>query len=236
MKVGAWYSPADPSSNRSNMRMQILSRFARCRRAALPAVAIAAIAALAPAASTGPKFYRDDPIQVEPETQDASRAVPWSINLGYDLMRNQFTRPGMPPGSRAANINTIDEVPDSSWFTNRILARKMTNEEVVRGPLTGSGLAPGTLTVIKAKTEGAAPGFTVRDSAGETWFLAFDPKSNPEAASAAAVVAMRIFWSLGYNQAEYHISELRREDLSVDAKATFTPASGKARPMKIEDI
>jgi hypothetical protein len=25
-----------------------------------------------------------------------------------------------PTGLRAKNINTIDEVPDSSWFTNRI--------------------------------------------------------------------------------------------------------------------
>ena len=43
-----------------------------------------------------------------------------------------------------------------------------------------------------------------------TWFLAFDPKSNPEGATGAAVVASRIFWTLGYFQAEYYISELRR--------------------------
>ena len=59
---------------------------------------------------------------------------PWKIDLFYDLMLNQFTQPGEPAGPRAKNINTIDEVPDSSWFTNRILARPLSIEEAVRGP------------------------------------------------------------------------------------------------------
>jgi hypothetical protein len=218
------------------MRTQSSRTLRRFHRALLAALAIAVFGAPAPAGSGGPKFYKDDPIRVEPETRDASRVVPWTVDLFYDLMLNQFTEPGLPTGSRAANINTIDEVPDSSWFTNRILARPLTVAEAIRGPVTRDGPVRGKLAVTKAKTEGAAPGFTVRDSAGETWFIAFDPKSNPEAASAAAVIASRIFWALGYNQAEYFIGELRREDLTVDPKATFTPPSGKTRPMKIGDI
>jgi hypothetical protein len=182
------------------------------------------------------KFFHDDPILTEPETQDASNVCPSSIDLFYDLSLNQFTRPGLPPGSRSRNVNTIDEVPDSSWFTNRILTRPLSIEQAERGPLTTAGPAPGQLTVIRAKSEGAAPGFTVRDSAGLTWFLAFDPKSNPEASSAAAVIAMRIFWALGYNQAEYHISEVAREQLQVGKDAKFQPPSGIQRPMKLKDI
>ena len=79
-----------------------------------------------------------------------------------------------------------------------------------------------------------------RDSRSETVpakrGLAFDPKSNPEGATGAAVVASRIFWALGYFQAEYHISELRREQLTVDPKAMFRPVSGRERPMKLKDI
>jgi hypothetical protein len=182
------------------------------------------------------RFHSEDPMAVEPETQDASRVVPFKIDLFYDLLLNQFSRPGEPAGPRAKSINTIDEVPDSSWFTNRILARPVSVEEAVRGATTGSGPAPGKWAVIHAKTEGAAPGFTIRDSAGETWFLAFDPKSNPEGATGAAVVASRIFWTLGYFQAEYYISELRREQLAVDPKATYRPVSGRERPMKLKDI
>ena len=47
------------------------------------------------------------------------------------------------------------------------------------------------LSESRAKTEGDAPGFTIRDSAGETWFLAFDPKSNPEGASASGSALVR---------------------------------------------
>jgi hypothetical protein len=205
------------------------------RQAAITALASGMITAVFPALAA-PKFYSDDPISVEPETQDAARVTPWSIDLFYDLLLNQFTRPGLPPGSRARNINTIDEVPDSSWFTNRILAKPLTIDQLLRGPLTGDGPAPGQLTVIRAKSEGAAPGFTVRDSAGTTWFVAFDPKSNPEAATAAAVVAMRIFWALGYFQAEYHISELSREQLAISKDAKFDPPSGRTRPMRMSDI
>ena len=43
---------------------------------------------------------------------------------------------------RAQNINTIDEVPDSSWFTNRILAHPLSPAEVARGPLEGTGRPP----------------------------------------------------------------------------------------------
>src|SRR5678815_5115367 len=66
------------------------------------------------------KFYPDDPIAVEPETQDASRVIPWKIGLFYDLLLNQFAHPGDPARPRAKNVNTIEEVPDSSWFTNRL--------------------------------------------------------------------------------------------------------------------
>ena len=90
--------------------------------------------------------------------------------------------------------------------------------------------------MTQTKKEGDAPGFTIRDSAGETWFLQFDPKSNPEGATAAALIANRIFWTLGYFQAEYYLSELRPEQLQIDPKATFTPPSGRKRSLKLKDL
>ncbi len=43
-------------------------------------------------------------------------------------------KPGERRDVRALNVNTVDEVPDSSWFTNRIGRRDMTVAEVVSGP------------------------------------------------------------------------------------------------------
>ena len=100
----------------------------------------------------GRKFYDDDPLDREPETQDASGAQEREIDLFYDLAENLFGRPGdSTPNVRARNINTIDEVPDSSWFTNRILARPLSVDEAVRGPLTGTGPATGHLVCRQAQ-------------------------------------------------------------------------------------
>ena len=55
----------------------------------------------------------------------------------------------MPSNTRAGNINTIDEVPDSSWFTNRIGSQPMTDAEIARGRQLGHAAGAGEV--------GAAP-------------------------------------------------------------------------------
>ena len=84
-----------------------------------------------------PKFYSDDPIARVEDTRDASSVQPKSVNLIYDETLNLFGNPGDPDmNRRAMSINTIDEVPDSSWFTNR---GALSVEDVARGPDTGNG-------------------------------------------------------------------------------------------------
>src|SRR4051794_21011079 len=92
------------------------------RRAALFVLVLGALATCARAVSTkGLHFYPDDPITREPESQDASKAQPYFIGSMYEMTNNLFVTAGYTPsGTRAQNINTNDEVPDSNWFTNRI--------------------------------------------------------------------------------------------------------------------
>jgi hypothetical protein len=183
------------------------------------------------------KFYPDDPIQKEPETQDASKAEEWDIDLFWDLAENLFGKPGDKiPDVRARNVNTSDEVPDSNWFTNRIGARPLSVEDAVRGPQTGSGPAPGTWSVVGAKEAGFAPGFTMRDSKGDMWFVSFDAKGIPEAATGAILVANKIFWALGYWQVENHLIRINPSELTINEEAMITPPSGKRRRMKHSDI
>jgi hypothetical protein len=89
--------------------------------------------------------------------------------------------------------------------------------------------------VIRPKTSGAAPGFTVRDEKGEVWFLTFDTKEYPIAATAAIAVATRIFWALGYNQVESYLTHVRREDLVVAPDAEIKTRAG-IRRMKMSDV
>ena len=183
-----------------------------------------------------PKFFSDDPLQREPETQDASKVQEWEIGLTPDLLRNLFGKPGDPaPNVRAQNVNTADEVPDSSWFTNRIYARSVSLEEIAKGPNTIDGPAPGRWTVIRGKSAGVAPGFTVRDAKGEVWFLSFDGRDNPVAPTAAATVASRLFWALGYNQVETYLTTVRAADIVIDDSATIR-AHGKRRRLVRADI
>src|SRR4051794_22048704 len=65
------------------------------------------------------KFFSDDPLKRVADTQDASKAQPREISLTYDASINLFGRPGLNEVGRAESVNTIDEVPDSAWYTNR---------------------------------------------------------------------------------------------------------------------
>jgi hypothetical protein len=203
------------------------------------ALCVAAVAFLPPAMPQGAnvRFYSDDPLTREPETQDASGVQAWEIYLIWDLLENQFARPGDPtPDVKARNVNTIDEVPDSNWFTNRIAAKPLSIEEVVKGPINGSAPAPGKWVVTRRKEAGVAPGFTMRDAAGETWFVSFDGKGFPDAATGAILVANRIFWALGYWQAENHLVHVHPAQLEIADDATITPLSGTERRMRFGDL
>ena len=187
-------------------------------------------------AQDGPKFYDDDPLLREPETQDASGVEGWDNILSYDLILNLFTQPGDPRRIRALNVNSIDEVSDSNWFTNRILARPMTLEEARRGPIVYPGPAPGPMTVTRAKPAGVTPGFVGQDSEGVTWFIQFDAPDYPEAASGAAMVANRLFHALGYWQMEYHLMEVRSDTLLIGESAVTETPSGAVRQIDHDDM
>lgn len=58
------------------------------RVAAALAAGAAALMVAAALQAQGPKFFRDDPLQREPETQDASKTADWDIPLTPDLLEN----------------------------------------------------------------------------------------------------------------------------------------------------
>jgi len=221
------------------MRILSVSRIRSPRVLAVAAVAVASllsVTSVSPVAQSRPKFRSDDPIAREPDTQDAAKTQEWEIGLIADLTLNLFAKPGDPtPGVRAQNINTIDEVPDSSWFTNRIYAKPVSTDEIVRGPNTIEGPAAGKWTIIRAKTAGTAPGFTVRDEQNNVWFLSMDARGYPVAATAANMVATRLFWALGYNQVEAYLTTVRPENLVIGDKVTV-PSHGRRRRYARSDV
>ena len=211
----------------------------RLTRNGTAALVVAGLLAAAQGASqmATPRFYADDPIKREPASADASGAAAWDIDLFYDLGYQLWVTAGQKPtNTPARNVNTVDEVPDSSWFTNRIGSRPITVEELQRGPAEGRAPAPQKWTLTREKSAGMAPGFTAQDANGETWFVSFDAKANPRGATAAVVISTKIFWALGYNQVEYFLTTFAPENTAIDAKATKKRPSGKRTTMTLDDV
>jgi hypothetical protein len=196
-------------------------------------LALVALLVATPAAAQ--KFYPDDPIREDRD--DIPIETPGVIELSatYDLLLNTFHRPELEqPIPRALNANTLGEVPDSSWFQNRIGVREMSLEELVRGP---EGEPPSTrepLAVIAAKASGITPGFTVRDAEGRIYFVKFDPAEHPDLSTGADVIAKNFFHAIGYNVPAAFILYLRLEDLRIDPEARVRFPGNKLVPMDLD--
>src|SRR4051812_23871177 len=89
------------------------------------------------AALQAQKFYPDDPILREPKPLPVAKPLHRGINEFYDFFLNTFAEPAkdekQKPGP-SQGVNTLGEVPDSPWFTNRIGSRAMSKDELQRGP------------------------------------------------------------------------------------------------------
>ena len=184
---------------------------------------------------SAPRFYPDDPVSRVVDSQDASKVQARELSLYYDGIINLFGRPGEQTVERAASVNTIDEVPDSSWFTNRVGTRTMTADEVMRGPNDDRGPAAGTWTVSR-KANGVTPGFTITDSRNRRYFIKFDPPKDPELGTATEVIVTRLFHALGYHVPQASIVTLRPQDLVIGSDAEVRTPGGGHRRMKQSDI
>ena len=93
------------------------SENSRARRAVFASGLAASLLAIGlVSAQQKPRFYPDDPLATDNDTLlDASGAQPRDLSEGYDFLTNTFGDPGDEQVTRAVNVNTLDEVPDSSW-------------------------------------------------------------------------------------------------------------------------
>jgi hypothetical protein len=220
----------------NSVTLQNLVQTLRRRPLALVVAAACAAAPLVSAqARRAPRFYSDDPIARVTDTQDASKVAERELALYYDAIINLFGRPGKSEVGRAGSINTIDEVPDSSWFVNRAGKLPLTPADVERGPNDDRGPAPGQWQVSR-KSNGASPGFTIADPTGKRYFLKFDPPGDPELGTATEVIVTRLFHALGYHVPQASIVTLRPADLTIAADATVRTRTGNRRPMDRSDI
>lgn len=155
-----------------------------------------------------------------------------------------FLRPlaqafAVPTPGEAVNVNSIDEVPNSSWFRNRIGWFDYSPERVAQAEC---GDAPplseedGTFKVVGAKPDGANPGFFIEGPDDHRYLLKFDGHSQPLRASTADVVGSKIYWALGYHSVCNEIVYFDPKNLKMDPEATTETLIGDERPMTEADV
>jgi hypothetical protein len=161
-------------------------------------------------------------------------------SFAWDAADNVAFRPlsrffAVDPGGEARNVNSLDEVPDSSWFQNRIGRRAMTPEEVAQGAcgteIVDTDAPDGAWLIDAGKPNGANPGFRVKMPDGRKFILKSDSaETEGERTTTASVVATRLYHAAGWYVPCERIVYVRRALLRIKPGATSTDNFGTTRP------
>ena len=180
-------------------------------------------------------FYPDDPLMEDPDRAPIDPPQSWELSDFHDYVENAVERPD-ERGGRAMNINTLGEVPRSSWYEPGHYYDRMSIEELQRGPHVSGGPNPAeTWQVVEGKEEGVTTGFWVEDS-DHRYLLKFDDKEHLELSTASEAIVTQIFHALGYHSPENYLVHFGRDQLEVHSDATFEDEDGEERPMTTEDL
>jgi hypothetical protein len=203
----------------------------------LVAALVAALLLTLGTRAAGPRFFPDDPIHVDDDrVLDAGAVAPIEGSNAYDFTEHTFLAKGDRRDIPAVNVNTVDEVPDSTWFVNRIGRRAMSIEEIVRGPNQLDAVSIDGWPIVQEKSSGITPGYRVTDPDGRLYQVKFDPPSHPEMASAAEVIGAAIYHALGYNVVQGYIIEVDPSAIVIAPSATTVDMTGRRRAMRRDDV
>jgi hypothetical protein len=186
-----------------------------------------------------PRLLPDDPVAIDDDTRfDASAAVRRELGRYADFVINSFRSPGDRRPVPAPNVNTLGEVPNSSWFTNRIGVTKMSAGDIARGPDRTERLPFEDWVIVEGKDIGRQLGFraiSASDPTRRMYQIEFDPRSNPEMATGAEVIGTAIYHAIGYNVVETYLIDLDISKVSIAPDATIT-IGGRTRPFTRRDL
>ena len=115
----------------------------------------------------------------------------------------------------AVNVNAFDEVPNSSWFTNRNHRRAIPVASMSEGPDPASPPAK-PWTIKHPKESGFSPGFQIVDAQKRKWLVKLDPRGYPQLASGADVISRTLIHAAGYNVPQNSPVRFQRGDLKID--------------------
>lgn len=186
--------------------------------------------------TSAPKFRPDDPLLVDDDRAiDVGEIEDFEESDIYDFIASTFLSPGDQRDIPALNVNTIDEVPDSSWFTNRWRDGLPAPDVLARGPDTLPSIDIAGWPISEGKDSGASPGFRVRGPDGRDYQLKFDPPAHPRMSTAAEVIGAAFYHAFGYNTVEMYLVDFDASAFTLTPDATMGDGSRK-RPLTRRDI
>jgi hypothetical protein len=182
-----------------------------CSAALRRALAVAAFGAALTSCSYRPaRFFDrapvDDARDRTPIPMPAFRWVPESVYLSEVYLHRPIRETlDVDPNVPAADVNSMDEVPTSSWFT----PRDVDVGAMARGP-DGPGPPRPPFTVLSDDARAvASSGFSISDARGQRYEMLIDPRDRPEMRTGAAAIAARLVWALGLNTPPVYVTAVR---------------------------
>ena len=179
-----------------------------------------------------PPLWRDaDDVPFGPPPAEYVSPMVWDVgdqSVFYPLAR-VFA---IDPAGESVNVNALDEVPDSSWFQNRIGQRPMSPAATALGPCQpGSGDPPMPWQVTGAKPNGANPGFIIKDASGQRHLVKFDGLVQGPRATAADVVVSKLYHAAGYTVPCNRVVYFDKADVDIAEGAKAETATGDEEPL-----
>ncbi len=174
-----------------------------------------------PISATAQRFYPDDPLVSEPPPAAVEHAGYRSLNSLYEYLANRFVKLGERHSYNgvipATGINTLGEIPDGPWFVNRHGRKRLSAEELARGP--GDHDPPNLETrwriIAFTKDEVLRSCLWIRDADNSLYLLRFDTSGHLEMSTGAAMIGSRLFHAMGYWVPELYLVYFDRSRLEV---------------------
>lgn len=203
-----------------------------------------AVAVLAGCGSSARRFPLAPPLWEDDDRHLLSKRPPeYYSGLIADGADQIFFRPvsraflleRIPP---AHNVNAMDEVPNSSWFQNRVGLHDLSPSDAAEAACKGDKPLTDDLpwTVTSAKPNGLTPGFFIKAGDGRRYLLKFDGPQQPGRPTGADVFGSKLFWLAGYHSPCNQIVYFDPQVLKIAPDARAENAYGEKVPITDEDI
>ena len=154
-------------------------------------------------------------------------AIPMPESVGTDRFDYYSTvlpsRPELkaqiiPRGQYALDVNSMDEVPASSWYIPRLGYETISPDDLLFGPAElGPPRLP--LTIIRVRNPEHNPRLLVYDRRHIYYLIKMDPPGYPNIATNSSFIVNRLFWGFGYHVPEDHLFSFKKEDIRIDPES-----------------